>query len=929
MELLGILAFLLVLGIPVSIIALFVGQSGLRRRITALERELAEERRARLLTPAVAATSVPATDAAEPQAEPELEAVSDTPAPPPVPAEPADPTVAAARRGPWQVAAGAPLTGPQLDDKRPADEPPDQNDLIVLRPDRIAALFGWLRDNWIYAVSGVSLALAGIFLVQWGAERGLLSPGFRVLAAMALGGALVIAGEWVRRRYSDTEGSTAYLPSVFSGAGIVALFAAITAARQMYGLIGPTPTFAGLLCVAALAIALGWFHGPLLAALGLIGATGAPFVIDSPASDASLLHGYFLLVAITGLAIDAVRRWAWISVLALALSYGAGALLQMAGSAAPEWWVLQLVALPLITACLPDLSWRPVQGGITLSESILVAQGREWPGFPTRIAAAALALSSFLIFSRPGWGATDLPEWMALAGLALAFTLWAAGARGMADLAALPTAAFLARLMTEAWSGTGPFTTPLPPELPEDPYPPPEPLFWLLIALTALIGAGFALRAIWNKGGERAHGVIWGFAAVALPSTVLVWLELVWRPWQPGLDPWHWALVVMAHAAAATLLALTFARIDAPDRRRTAHAALAALCLIALALFVLTSAAPLTLALTVLVVAAAGLDRRFDLPEFGLFIMLGLAVLIYRLGVDPGIVWALEGPLAQVAIAHLGAIAGIAAAWVALAPRDRKLTRLALESSGATIIALTASVAITRWITRNDAYQDLGTHWGSVLNALPWLMLMLSQLYRMRPGVWGNALRMVVAAIGGIGAIAGLGVALGPANPLVSSSEPVIGPPVLDSLLLAYAIPGAILILAMRAMPHLAPTLRTGLTVIGIALVTLYAALEIRRFWRGDDLSVYGVTQPELYTYTLAMMLTGAALLWQAIARRSPGLRRIAMTVIALTAAKVFLIDASGLTGLVRVASFLGLGLTLAGLAWLNRWATQATRTDG
>jgi uncharacterized membrane protein len=33
----------------------------------------------------------------------------------------------------------------------------------------------------------------------------------------------------------------------------------------------------------------------------------------------------------------------------------------------------------------------------------------------------------------------------------------------------------------------------------------------------------------------------------------------------------------------------------------------------------------------------------------------------------------------------------------------------------------------------------------------------------------------------------------------------------------------------------------------------------------------------------------------------------------------VFLVDMSGLSGLVRVASFLGLGLSLAGLAWLNR----------
>jgi uncharacterized membrane protein len=81
------------------------------------------------------------------------------------------------------------------------------------------------------------------------------------------------------------------------------------------------------------------------------------------------------------------------------------------------------------------------------------------------------------------------------------------------------------------------------------------------------------------------------------------------------------------------------------------------------------------------------------------------------------------------------------------------------------------------------------------------------------------------------------------------------------------------------------------------------------------------VRQEELYSYTVALILLGAGLLYQAIASRSVGLRRVAMAVIGLTAAKVFLIDAAGLSGLTRVLSFLGLGLSLAGLAWLNRWA--------
>ena len=70
-----------------------------------------------------------------------------------------------------------------------------------------------------------------------------------------------------------------------------------------------------------------------------------------------------------------------------------------------------------------------------------------------------------------------------------------------------------------------------------------------------------------------------------------------------------------------------------------------------------------------------------------------------------------------------------------------------------------------------------------------------------------------------------------------------------------------------------------------------------------------------------AILVTGAVLFYQSLARNAVGLRRAGLVVIGLAVAKVFLIDISGLDGLVRVLSLVVLGLSLAGLAWLNRWA--------
>jgi uncharacterized membrane protein len=211
--------------------------------------------------------------------------------------------------------------------------------------------------------------------------------------------------------------------------------------------------------------------------------------------------------------------------------------------------------------------------------------------------------------------------------------------------------------------------------------------------------------------------------------------------------------------------------------------------------------------------------------------------------------------------------------------------------------------------------------------------MMLVQLYRAGFGGSLRKLRLGIAGVAGLIAGARLLVAAGPSNPLFSYSPEypeglVYGPMVLDSLMLAYGVPGLMLLAAAWRLKALDQRVRIGFAGVGVALFALYVGLEIRRFWQGDWLGASGVMQGELYTYTLALMLVGAGLFYQAIARRSVMLRRVAMAVVGLTVAKVFLLDASGLTGLTRVVSLLGLGLSLAGLAWLNRWAGQAGQDE-
>ncbi|MGC1429320.1 MAG: DUF2339 domain-containing protein [Albidovulum sp.] len=897
-ELLGVLAVIAVLAIPVAVVVLLISVSGLKTRVTSLETRLSAQEKA--LRTERAAQAI-----AEPPAVPKTDAAATVAPPTPheeVPAEEAAPPLTVS--GPWSEGVA---TAPARPDSPPAG------------PARVSALGNWLKDNWVYAVSALSLALAGIFFVQYGMEKGLLPPGLRIMAAIAFGGILIAGGEWMRRRHGDGENAaTAYLPSVFAGAGLVSIFAGIIAGRQLYGLIGPEAAFLGLLAAAALAIVLGWFYGPFLAGFGLIGAAAAPFLVGGDSEAPYWLYGYYALIAGAGLAIDTIRRWAWVSILALVLGY-AGAALVFLGTGGPGWFALMLVAMVVLSISVPARGLIADHGGPMLAE-LLTKKAR--PEFPTMLAAGAVAASSLILVLMPTDNAVESTiVYFGLTALAVALAFWSGKARALSDLTILPAAAFLVRLGfdgIDSWPlaqsyHAGAITL----RAPETSAP-------MTAALLLGLGVLISLSAAWVSGGAGRLKPFWAAgAALVAPLAALV-LELFWAP-AAVLGSYGWALHVIALSVLMVAMAGYFVRHDGDDMRRAAYATLSALSLIALALFLITTKGALTLALAVLAVVAAVLDRRFKLPEMGWFIQAAVVALSWRLVIDPGLLWAVEdAALWEVLASYGGSAAAMGAVMWLLKGVDRRGAQVFAESGGAAFAALLVNVLIMRQLIDNTTGDWIAAHWALSLNAMPWLILMLVQLYRLKLGGRLNWLRWGIAAVAAILGFGGMLAASLPANPLMgfmSREEQVYGPHIFDTLFVAYALPGILLLAVLSRLGHLPLWLNRGLMGIGAALMALYASLEIRRFWRGDDLSLPGVTQPELYSYTVALMVLGAALLYQAIARRSPGLRRIAMGVIALTVAKVFLIDASGLTGLTRVFSFLALGLSLAGLAWLNRWA--------
>ena len=840
----------------------------------------------------------------------------------------ADPALpASSAPNPWTASGttgsdSGPVTTPaqeapaaDISDSPPPEEPDAPPKSYVFGPENIARLTTWVKENWFIAIAALSLAMAGIFLVQYGIESGILFPRNRVFCSLAFGGGLIAFGEWVRRRTGDgAEDTTAFLPSAFAGAGIVTLFSGIVAARQLYGLIGPEMAFGGLLAVAALALLLGWVYGPFLTIVGIIGAVATPFIVGGDSDTVAWLFYYFALVAALGLGVDAMKRSAWVSTVGIVVPYIGATLLWLATGS--EHFLAFAALVAIASVIVPTRSLRPAYEGAMTFHPFHALGDKGWPEFPTRLAAAAiLALAAVAVFVSMG---TEVPFYLSLSVLALALAgiaFWLDRSDVLEDLAVPVAVAMLAAIGLQGFLGL-PVADAFAPISPDENGTVPRTMTWLT-AFGLIISAMAGWRSL--RGGS--FNLFWAAgAAVFAPATIIL-LALFWYPLSQ-MSNIAWAAHVMAVAALMTILAERALRYEGTAHLLTSVYALAALNMIAFAMSIVLTETALTLGFAAIVVSSAWLDRKFDIAPVSWFAQLGVVACGFRLIANPGILWALETSSLELCIGFIGTILLLGVAWSLFHYRERVAAMIVTESAMWSLGGVFVCLLLYRAL--DDGRTD--THWALSLFGMIWLIAAAAQFHRAQiDGLLQKVRLGLGAAFSALGLLL-LALSMTVANPLFG--DEVIGPPLIDSLMIAYLLPALLLGAAAWNLRGFDGRLRIAM-IAGAALsATLYAGLEIRRIWRGSDISLPGITDGELYTYTIAMLLSGAATLLLALLKKSAVLHKVAIAIIGLTIAKVFLIDMSGLEGLTRVLSFLALGLALAGLALLNRWIVQTLRDE-
>ncbi len=438
------------------------------------------------------------------------------------------------------------------------------------------------------------------------------------------------------------------------------------------------------------------------------------------------------------------------------------------------------------------------------------------------------------------------------------------------------------------------------------------PFVWVSLGAAALFGLGGFLAL-----GRVRRPALWALASAAAPLALLA--VAYWRVTAFQVDL-KWSAAALALAGAYLAAAAQVVQRDGSGRLDLVLGAYAA-ATVAATSFAATMAleqAWLTVALALQLPALAWIHARLGLDQLRPVAALVAGVVLVRLlfniyvvdyppGELLGTNWVLYG-YGLPALAFFYAARGFRR-------RGDDLLVTVLEWGSLIFTVLLVSFEIRILVEGRLDSPDYGLLEQS-LNSVAWLSLAyLVWIYARldsRP-----VLMYGWRILAGLGAAQVVVLQLLAANPLWSGAA-VGERAVVNLLFLAYAVPALFayrFARILRDQGEARPSRGAG--ILCLVLVWTYLSLEVRRAFHGADLSLAPLGDAELYGYSALWLVYALALLVIGIAREVPSLRYASLALLMATVAKVFLIDMSELVGLYRVASFLGLGLSLVGIGYL------------
>jgi uncharacterized membrane protein len=191
-------------------------------------------------------------------------------------------------------------------------------------PAPLANLFdaakGWLLGGNTIVRAGVLVLFVGLaFLAKFAMDNALLPPELRLAAIGAAGIALLVFGWRLRGRQPD---KLAYALTL-QGAGVGVLYLTVFAAFRLYQFLPAGAAFVvlALICVLSTAIALLQNALPM-AFIGFAGAFAAPLLVSTGQGNHVGLFSYYLLLGVGITAVAWLRAWRALNLLGFIATFG-------------------------------------------------------------------------------------------------------------------------------------------------------------------------------------------------------------------------------------------------------------------------------------------------------------------------------------------------------------------------------------------------------------------------------------------------------------------------------------------------------------------------------------------------------------------------------------------------------------------------------
>ena len=699
------------------------------------------------------------------------------------------------------------------------------------RPRPAPAVSTWLSENGLAWIGGGALALGGALLVTYAAQKGFFTPALRIWAALAVGLAMLAAGEWIRRQTRAPGARHALAAAMASAAGATTLYAAIWAAYALYHFIPLSLAGPGLALVSLGLLALAFLHGEPLALLAVLAAFLVPVVCRQPAWGDVSLDGYLGLIVATGLAATALRRWALAGSLTLAgaalWSLGRDFTGDTMGGAA------LLIGAPAMML---------VAGKFQRSESAPDARPRLQSALPgiALIGASVLCLTGGQIAGGVPIAAVTLAALIVLAAGAVVFNLAHTRVFAAPALALVVTAA-------SVWGFNLQHLSP-----------------WLAPVVAILIVISLAL-ALANR--ERDEAAIIGAAGAAV---ALTFLRARLARDLPQADGAVLVVIALVLGAGAWLLARRSPKA-AGDLAVAAWVAAGAE-IAGLAIHALIGGWPEPLAYGLLGLALALGAWRLGWRGFSeTAVAAALASFAALLG--PALAGeVLSGRLGweTFALIGAGASAAQAAAWQVLKRQDASpLSAEAASTSALISLMVTLFLTLRSWATPHGAAgASLDPFTEASLRTLILLASGFVLTVRSSSTLVGRARGPVFLVLGILHGLLTGALVL---NPWLTGTS-VSGPPILDSLALAFLAPA--LLLAASAWKQARTRWATPTALAALLFAVIWAVMEIRRLFHGPtlDQGAFGYGETAAYGVAALGVAVGLSHLAQALtARRTAG----------------------------------------------------------